>query len=128
MQLLMLITALLVVGMAGFGLARSFGVGLAAYWGAYLMRQLYGPLYTAWLNRHSESGVRATVLSLAGQVDAVGQIAGGPLFGMIATSFSTGVAIVAAGLALLPAMLLYRLTLRRERAQEAEVTIVAAEG
>ena len=127
-RLLMLITALLIIGMAAFGLARSFGVGLAAYWGAYLMRQLYGPLYSAWLNRHTESGVRATVLSMAGQVDAVGQIAGGPLFGMIATSFSTGVAIVAAGLALLPTLLLYRLTLRRERANDAEGAVVMAEG
>lgn len=127
-QVLMLITALLITGMAGFGLARSFGVGLAAYWGAYLMRQLYGPLYTSWLNRHAESGVRATVLSMAGQVDAVGQIAGGPLFGMIATSFTTGAAIVAAGLMLLPTMLLYRLTLRRERANEAEGAVVMVEG
>jgi DHA3 family tetracycline resistance protein-like MFS transporter len=60
--------------------------------------------------------VRATVLSLAGQVDAVGQIAGGPLFGLVATTVSTGAAIVVAGCVLAPALLLYRVTLRHGHA------------
>jgi MFS transporter, DHA3 family, tetracycline resistance protein len=112
-RMLAIVTALVMAGMFGFGLARSFTVALLAYWAAYLMRRLYEPLYMAWLNQHTTSEVRATVLSLAGQVDAVGQIAGGPLFGLIATAVSTAAAIVAAGCALVPALLLYRPALRR---------------
>ena len=111
-RLLALVTALAMAGMFGFGLATSFTAALLAYWAAYLMRRLYEPLYMAWLNQHATSEVRATVLSLAGQVDAVGQIAGGPLFGLIATAVSTAAAIVAAGCALIPALLLYRPALR----------------
>ena len=36
------------------------------------------------------------------QADAAGQIAGGPIFGAIATAQSTGVAMLAAGLTVLP--------------------------
>jgi DHA3 family tetracycline resistance protein-like MFS transporter len=107
---------LVLAGMLGFGLARTFGVALVAYLLVYLMRRLYDPLYLAWISQHTESDVRATVLSVAGQVDAAGQIAGGPLFGLIATAVSTGAAIVAAGFSLAPALLLYRLTLGHVRA------------
>lgn len=129
-RLLALMTGLLMLGMIGFGLATSFGFGLAAYWSAYLMRQLYVPLYTAWINRHAESEVRATVLSFSGQVDAIGQIAGGPLFGMIATVYSTGSAMIAAALTLSPTLLLYRLAARREQltATATVGTVVEIEG
>jgi DHA3 family tetracycline resistance protein-like MFS transporter len=116
------------VGMLGFGLARGFGLGLGAYWTVYLMRRLFDPLYMAWINQHSQSEVRATVISIAGQVDAVGQIAGGPLFGLIATVFSTGAAIAAAGCVLAPALLLYRLTLRHVAAVDQESGALAAAG
>ena len=101
-------TALLMASVIGFGLAGSFAAALAAYWLAALLRQVYGPIYTAWLNQNLESRTRATVNSLAGQVDAVGQIAGGPPFGLIATWLSTRAAMVAAALVLLPALALYR--------------------
>lgn len=124
------ITALVLAGMVVFGLAETFGVALAAYLVVALMRRLYEPLYLAWLSQHSPSAVRATILSLAGQVDAVGQIAGGPLFGLLATALSTGAAIVVAGLVLAPALLLYRVALRHDAApaeQEAG-EFVGAEG
>ena len=101
-------TALLMASVIGFGLAGSFAAALAAYWLAALLRQVYGPIYTAWLNQNLESRTRATVNSLAGQVDAVGQIAGGPPFGLIATWLSTRAAMVAAALVLLPTLALYR--------------------
>jgi DHA3 family tetracycline resistance protein-like MFS transporter len=111
-RLLAAVTTLMMLGTFGFGLANGFVVALLAYWAVYLLRQLYVPLYYAWLNQHSESRVRATVMSLAGQVDAIGQIAGGPPFGWVATAFSTGAAIVTAACMLLPALPLYRLALR----------------
>jgi DHA3 family tetracycline resistance protein-like MFS transporter len=106
-------TALLMVSVIMFGLAGSFVLALGAYWLAALLREVYGPFYVAWLNQNLESRVRATVNSLAGQVDAVGQIAGGPPFGLLATWASTRTAMVAAALVLLPALALYRRSARQ---------------
>ncbi len=75
------------------------------YWTAavsFYLRQLVPPIVNAWINRHIPSAVRATVLSVMSQADAAGQIAGGPIFGAIASARSTGVAMIAAGLAVLP--------------------------
>ena len=44
------------------------------------------PFATAWVNCGVPSGTRATVLSTMGQSNALGEIAGGPLFGLIATA------------------------------------------
>jgi len=75
-----------------FGLARGFVAGAVAYWGTLLLRQMVPALARGWANRHIPSEVRATVLSLVSQADAVGQIAGGPLFGWVASAHSTGAA------------------------------------
>lgn len=56
--------------------------------------------------------MRATVLSLRGQADALGQIGGGPVIGLVATISSLRAALVGAGL-LSPALLLYGRALRR---------------
>ena len=57
------------------------GVGVAAFWGASVLPQVSRPIYTAWLNQRLESATRATVLSMSGQMDALGQIVGGPAVG-----------------------------------------------
>lgn len=116
------LTLLLLLGVVGFGLAASFPLALVAYLGAYLCRETIGPIFTAWLNQGLDSQVRATVLSLTGQVDAIGQIAGGPLFGALATAQGTPTAMVTAGLVLAPALLLF---LRAMRINSAS-TIVSA--
>ncbi len=71
----------IILGSIGFALARSFPLALGFYWLAATCRDAVEPIYTAWLNQHLESSVRATMLSAAGQADAIGQIAGGPLIG-----------------------------------------------
>jgi DHA3 family tetracycline resistance protein-like MFS transporter len=112
-RMLAAMTTLLMGSVIVFGLAGNFSVALIAYWSAALLRQTYGPLYVAWLNRHLEARLRATVNSLASQVDALGQIAGGPPFGLLATVVSTRVAMVAAALVLAPALVLYRRSAQR---------------
>ncbi len=104
---LFVINTLLMVSVFTFGLAANFGMALAAYWSAYLLRRTDGPIFTAWINQSLDPNVRATVLSMHGQIDAIGQIAGGPLFGLIATAASTRTAMVAASLVLVPALVLY---------------------
>jgi DHA3 family tetracycline resistance protein-like MFS transporter len=107
------LTAALVVGMLVFGLASSFAVAVAAYLAVNGIRRVTGPLYTAWLNQSAEPGVRATLLSLEGQADALGQIAGGPVVGAIGSAISLPAALVVAGLALTPTLALFARIMRQ---------------
>jgi DHA3 family tetracycline resistance protein-like MFS transporter len=93
-------------GLIGFALSPFFGITLIMYLGVSALRNVAGPLYTAWVNQKLDSGTRATVHSMAGQVDAIGQIAGGPSVGLVARFFSVAAAITASGLLLLPATFL----------------------
>jgi DHA3 family tetracycline resistance protein-like MFS transporter len=58
------------------------------------------------VNQKLDPQTRATVHSMTGQVDAFGQIAGGPSVGLVARFFSVVAAITTSGLLLLPAMFL----------------------
>ena len=90
-----------------FALAGSFGLALLAYWATRVLRGTSDPLYTAWLNQHTASNVRATVFSMAAQANAVGQIAGGPAVGAIAALRSLRAALSVAGLLFLPVLALF---------------------
>jgi DHA3 family tetracycline resistance protein-like MFS transporter len=105
-QAMMLITLLLIVGLLTFALAPIFGMAVLAYWLIYVTRNLIEPLYTAWVNQRIDSHVRATVISMSGQVDAIGQVAGGPVVGMIGSLFSVQAAIAMTGFILSPVLAL----------------------
>ncbi len=53
-----------------------------------------------------DAGTRATVISISSQVDAIGQIAGGPGVGLIAKLVSVTAAIFTSGILLSPALYL----------------------
>jgi len=111
-KLLAGINTLLLLSIVGFGFAGNFAVALACYWAAYLLRTVHAPLFAAWLNGYLEPRTRATVFSLNSQTDALGQIAGGPILGLLANVTLRG-AFGGAGVLLLPAVLLYLRLLRR---------------
>ncbi len=104
---LLALTIVIVVGMIAFGLTSAFWFAVTTYLVVNVARRVTGPLYTAWLNQHTESATRATVLSLEGQADALGQILGGPAVGAIGSAVSLPAALVVAGLALTPALALF---------------------
>jgi MFS transporter, DHA3 family, tetracycline resistance protein len=104
---LMVIDGLLMVAVAGFALAGDFALAFSCYLSARLMRGLHDPLFTAWLNRGLDPGVRATVLSMGSQADAFGQIIGGPILGLVASLVSIRASILSASVVLVPAVLLY---------------------
>jgi len=106
-------TALLVVCYLGFALAGNLALVAIASTGVWMFRRINNPLQTAWINQHVDSGVRATVLSISSQADAVGQIAGGPVIGYVGLLASVRAALVVGGGILTPALLLYAQTLRR---------------
>lgn len=94
-------------GMLIFALAGNFVLALVAYWTAQLFRGLQGPIFDAWSNAQIDSEVRATVLSMISQTDAIGQIAGGPGVGAIGNTFGVRYALMASSLLLLPILGLY---------------------
>jgi hypothetical protein len=69
------------------------------------------------LNQNIRSEVRATVLSMNGQADALGQVAGGPAIGAIGSAFSIRAALVLSGLLITPALALYTRTFKPRGAQ-----------
>ncbi|MEM9773426.1 MAG: MFS transporter, partial [Chloroflexota bacterium] len=60
------------------------------------------------LNRHIRQDVRATVLSMWGQADAIGQMASGPLMGFIVSVGPLCWAFAAVALLLAPIIIIYR--------------------
>ena len=76
---------LLIGSTIAFSLAGNFTLALAAFWCAKIGREAVLPLQTIWITQNSDPRRRATIISMFGQVDAIGQIAGGPIVGYIGT-------------------------------------------
>jgi len=112
---LILINTVVVLGLVAFGVVQSFALAVAAIWSVFVFRRTGAPLYSAWLNKNLESGVRATVISTRGQLDALGQLIGGPIIGFVALQFGLRAAMVGVALMLAPALLLYGRALRIAR-------------
>jgi MFS transporter, DHA3 family, tetracycline resistance protein len=101
------------IAVIAFGLASNFGLAVLAMMLAALVRRTSDPIYTAWVNQRLDPQVRATVISMSSQANALGQMAGGPVVGAIGTFWSLRAALVAAGLLLSPVLLLVRYTAQR---------------
>jgi DHA3 family tetracycline resistance protein-like MFS transporter len=104
--ILTLINLLMVVTILLFGLSGNFSLGLSMYLMFFILRKTNQPIFDAWRNKHIKSEVRATVLSTYGQMDAFGQIIGGPVLGFIALKASVPAAIVVSGAILAPIVIL----------------------
>jgi len=110
---LLIINALLIGSIAAFALAGNLWIVVGAFWVLSLLRSINGPLYSIWLNQNIDSTSRATVLSMGSQFDALGQLIGGPIIGLVATNFSIPAGLLVSGVILSPVLLLYLRTLRR---------------
>ena len=119
-------TAGISLAMIGFALSPFLFQALGLYLVIDVLRDIRYPLQTVWVNQKLESGTRATVLSMSGQVDAIGQIAGGPGVGLIANLVSVTAAIVTSGLLLFPALPLIGRANAQSREQD-EVESVATD-
>ena len=88
------LTAMEMVAMLVFALTGSTWLAIASLLGVFFARDLAGPLYTIWLNEQiKDSSVRATVLSISGQANAIGQAGGGPVLGAIGNVWGIRVAL-----------------------------------
>ena len=115
--LLLANTAGLILAVLAFGLAPNLGVAVVAIWLVGIFRSIQYPIAGTWLNQHLPSRVRATVLSMVGQADALGQVAGGPVVGLVGLR-SLRVALVFSGLILAPALGLYSRGVKLEQTAE----------
>ena len=93
-RLLFAFTAVQALALAGFALAANLYVAIALLWVASVMRQAFSPVQRAWLNRSLDPSNRATLFSVDGQADALGQVVGGPIIGVIASGISIRAALV----------------------------------
>ena len=99
---MLLVTGLIAASMIGFALSPFLTLTLALYLVIDVLRDIRDPLHSAWVNQKLDPQIRATVHSMSSQVDAVGQMGGGPLVALVAM-YSVTSAIVTSGLMLLPA-------------------------
>jgi MFS transporter, DHA3 family, tetracycline resistance protein len=112
-RILLALTGAQVVAVLVFAFAGSLGLAVAGLWLYYLTRSLIAPISMTWINQQiTDSSVRATVISISGQSDAIGQVAGGPGLGALGTLFSLRTALLAGGALLAPALALYARAIR----------------
>jgi len=93
-RFLFVFTALRALALAGFAVAANLYFAIALFWAANVMRQAFSPVQRAWLNRSLDPVNRATLFSVDGQADALGQIVGGPIIGVVASGISIRAALV----------------------------------
>ena len=104
----MVVTGLISVALLGFALSPLLLVSLSLYLVINVLRNVHIPLQTAWVNQKLDSQVRATVHSMFGQVDAIGQVMGGPVVAVIASVGSAVASLVTSSLLLTPALFFIR--------------------
>jgi DHA3 family tetracycline resistance protein-like MFS transporter len=101
---MLIVTGLISASLLGFALSQLLLLSLSLYLSISVLRSLAQPLQTAWVNKKLDSNVRATVHSMFGQVDAIGQVMGGPIVAVIAAVGSAVASLVTSSLLLVPAM------------------------
>ena len=122
-RVVLIVTGAISVALIGFALLPVFGLSLGLYLIVSVLRNVHIPLQTAWVNQKLDSRVRATVHSMFGQVDAIGQVLGGPIVAVIASVGSTVASLVTSGLLLTPALFF----ITRANSQSSQETDVNAE-
>ncbi len=103
-RLMFAVTATIAVSIAAFALAPVLGLALGLYLVIYSLNELTDPLVLAWMNQRLDPGVRATVLSMGGQAEAIGQVTGSLFIGFLASAFAVPLALFFCGALLAPAL------------------------
>jgi MFS transporter, DHA3 family, tetracycline resistance protein len=101
-------TLLELAAMLLFALTGSTALAIAGLLGVFFARNMAGPLYDTWLTEQiTDSSVRATVFSITGQANAIGQAGGGPVLGVLGNVRGIRTALAAGALAIAPALGFY---------------------
>lgn len=107
------LTGFKMAAVISFAVSPSFEWALAMLLLIGVVDALSGPLYDTWLNVNIESSVRATILSMMSQSNALGQTAGGPAVGWIGHRLSIRASLIVAGILLAPILVVFGRVLRK---------------
>lgn len=106
-RILVTLAGVRVLATIGFALSPTTWMALPLLWSRSLAETVAAPVQAAWMNRHLEPRVRATVLSIEGQFNSIGQISGGPPIGFIGSRVSVRGALVVSALVFAPVIWVY---------------------
>jgi len=113
-RLLATTAAIQVATVVVFALSGNLWLAFAMLWARTVLGAITGPVEAAWLNRNLESSSRATVISMVGQANAIGQVGGGPALGWVGSTVSVRAALLGSALVLSPIVGLYRRLIVRD--------------
>ena len=105
-SLILGLSAVLLVLLGGFAVSPLLSLSIVLFLAVMAVRELSYPIHTAWVNKGLDSSTRATMLSFSSQLDAVGQIGGGPIIGVLANQFSIQAGLLASAALLSPVFIL----------------------
>jgi len=126
-RVLIVLVTVMMVGQIAFGLVGGIAAAYFSLLVYRVARTLTYPLEMTWLNKQiADSSVRATVISITGQADAIGQTGGGPVLGVVGNVWGIRAAITAGALVLAPALALYGRALRHGGAEPELAELPAA--
>ncbi len=107
------IYGLISLSLLAFAWSQGFYLALLATLVVDTARGITGPLIDTWINKHIDSKVRATMLSMTAQLDAFGQMVGGPIVGLVGIFRSIRLALTTSAMLILPVVPLYRRTIHQ---------------
>lgn len=104
--ILFVLNSILTLAILLFAFTGNFLIAVVLYWVIASLRNVNYPLMNAMTNERLQAQGRATALSMFGQLDALGQVAGGPLVGLIALYTSINLGIASTVLMIIPTLYL----------------------
>lgn len=112
--ILLITNSLLTLMVLVFAFSSYFTLVIITYLMASTLRKVYYPISSAMTNERLASKGRATALSMFGQLDAIGQIVGGPIIGVLALYTSISYGIASSALLILPIILCLFVMIKKE--------------
>jgi DHA3 family tetracycline resistance protein-like MFS transporter len=103
-RLMFAVIAVTAAAIAAFGWVPFLWMAVVLFLVIYSLGEVSDPLLLAWMNQRLDPDVRATILSMVGQAESVGQAVGGLLVGFLANLFTLPLALVAISGLLIPAL------------------------
>jgi len=98
----------LIVVVLMVALSPVFGAVLIGLWAMRALFSVTEPLLETWINQHIDSDLRATILSVNGQVNSFGEMLGGPIVGGVASFTTVRFAISASTILMMAALGVFR--------------------
>ncbi|MGH2616279.1 MAG: MFS transporter, partial [Thermomicrobiales bacterium] len=124
-RLLAVCSASQVVAIVIFAVSGNLWLAFAMLWVRTVVSSVSDPVESAWLNRHLDASTRATVNSMTGQANSIGQAVGGPALGWVGSAVSIRAALLGSALVLSPTIALYRRLIVRDRGAAEPIPVPA---